>query len=368
MRPFAAAAMSATACAALGLALLGLLLPAAPVAARQHPDTLHASPPDTAGAFRIYTGRGRRVTLDGLVAAASGVDVVFLGESHNDRVGHRVQLAIFELLAGIPPRAEGDSAGSSTHAHGDSPAIPPRAQGDPVGPAAEGAPANHVVVSLEMFERDVQYIVDEYLKGLISKDQFTRNTRPWAWYEQDYAPVVEAAKAAGLPVIAANAPRRYVNLVGRSGPEALAGLSDEARRFLPPLPYEGPSPKYRAELIEVMGGHDNGGGTQDSTGRENGFFAQSLWDATMAHSIAQTLMDRPGSRIVHLVGSFHVKNGTGIPEQLERYRPGTRRLIVYVEPVDDVNNFPDELSGAGDFVILTDKTTVRADQRTGSSG
>jgi uncharacterized iron-regulated protein len=331
----------------IAIAILAVILAAAPAAARQHPDTTHAAPPDTAGAFRMYTSRGKPATLDGLVAAASSVDVVFLGESHNDRVGHRVQLAIFERLTGAGPHADGEAGAAEA---------PP-------------APTSPVVLSLEMIERDVQYIVDEYLHGLISLDQFKRNTRPWAWYDEDYAPVVEAAKNAGLPVIAANAPRRYVNLVGRSGPAALDGLSDEARRYLPPLPYEGPSAKYRAELVEVMGGHeDGGGGARDSAMQENGYFAQSLWDATMAHSIAQTLLDRPGSRVVHLVGSFHVKNGTGIPEQLERYRPGTRRLIVFIEPVDDVNTFPSELTGAGDFVILTDRTTVRGEQRTGSTG
>jgi uncharacterized iron-regulated protein len=348
---------------AVTMTALALVLAAAPAAARQHPDTTHAAPPDTAGAFRIYTARGTPANLDGLIAAASSVDVVFLGESHNDRVGHRVQLAIFERLMGTAMRAAGDSAVGPSHAQDGSPTIPAR---DPVDVANPDSP---VVLSLEMFETDVQYIVDEYLHGLISSDQFRRNTRPWAWYDEDYAPVVEAAKNAGLPVIAANAPRRYVNLVGRSGPDALAGLSEEARRFLPPLPYEGPSAKYHAELVEVMGGHDDGSGpARDSVAQENGFLAQSLWDATMAHSIAQTLLDRPGSRIVHLVGSFHVKNGTGIPEQLERYRPGTRRLIVFIEPVDDVNTFPPELTGAGDFVVLTDRTTVRGEQRTGSTG
>jgi uncharacterized iron-regulated protein len=41
-----------------------------------------------------------------------------------------------------------------------------------------------------------------------------QDSRPWANYVRDYRPLVEYAKAQGLDVIAANAPRRYVSMVG----------------------------------------------------------------------------------------------------------------------------------------------------------
>jgi uncharacterized iron-regulated protein len=57
-----------------------------------------------------------------------------------------------------------------------------------------------------------------------------------------------------------------------------------------------------------------------------------------------------------MVGSFHVARGTGIPEQLDRYRPRTSSMIIMLRPVDDVATFEPALSGAwGDFVIQTDK-------------
>jgi uncharacterized iron-regulated protein len=318
-------------------AAAALLLPAAPLAGRQQPTPA----PDTSG-FRAYTGGGERASLEQVLARAAGVEVLFLGESHNDTVGHRIQREIFSRL--LHTTRSPDGAGQAGSA----------------GPRA-------LTLSLEMFECDVQYILDEYLSGLITEDQMKRSARPWAFYAEDYAPVVEAAKAAGLRVLAANAPRRYVNMVSRGGRQALAALSDEAKRYLPPLPWPGPSPAYRAALDSVMGQH---GDTTASAAaaRENGFLAQSLWDATMAWSIAGELMRNPGTPLVHLVGSFHVKNGRGILDPLARYRPGTRALIVYVEPVTDVQSFPAELRGAGDFVILTDKSKVRANQRTGATG
>jgi uncharacterized iron-regulated protein len=71
--------------------------------------------------------------------------------------------------------------------------------------------------SLEMFERDVQIVLDEYVKDLITEKKFLDDSRPWNNYKTDYRPLVEYAKQNKLPVIAANAPRRYINMVSRGG-------------------------------------------------------------------------------------------------------------------------------------------------------
>ncbi len=65
--------------------------------------------------------------------------------------------------------------------------------------------------------------------------------RPWPNYDTDYRPLVELAKAEGLPVICANAPRRYVSMAGRHGRAALETLPAASLRHLPPLPYLQPS-------------------------------------------------------------------------------------------------------------------------------
>jgi uncharacterized iron-regulated protein len=94
---------------------------------------------------------------------------------------------------------------------------------------------------------------------------------------------------------------------------------------------------------------------------ENMLQAQALWDATMAYSIAEHLMRHPGSRVVHMVGGFHSETGTGTPEHLAAYRPGTRTLILSVQPVADITAFdPEEHAGLGDFVILADETLPRS--------
>ncbi|MEM9828812.1 MAG: ChaN family lipoprotein, partial [Planctomycetota bacterium] len=233
--------------------------------------------------------------------------------------------------------------------------------------------APELVLSLEMFERDIQPIIDEYLDDLITEDQLRKDARAWNNYQSDYSPLVVWAKENHLDVIAANAPRRYVSLVGRRGRDALLKVKAPADRGLPPLPYAEASPAYAKKFRDIMkkmrekmrqkakddspkqerepqsaaGGRTKGSG--------DALDAQSLWDATMAYSIAERLMAKPESRVFHVCGSFHVADSMGIPEHLLRYRPGTRLFIVNIAAT---SSFPtadaDDPPGQADFVILTD--------------
>lgn len=340
------------------------------LAVMTHVSPARAAPPDSiaAASYRVYTAAGESASLEDVVAAMARVDVVFVGEQHGDSVAHGLQAALLE------------------RAH-----------------ARHGARGRRtVVLSLEMFEQDVQLALDEYLEGLITEEHFLRSSRPWPNYLTDYRPMVVYARQHRLPVLAANAPRRYVNLVARRGRGPLRGLPEASKEFLPPLPYGEPSAAYRAKWDRLMqeaahpttvppppqaaaseGTHGapsrnasaagDGGDARPSppTADERGVSsretarpgrpspaylldAQTLWDASMGYSIARQLMRDPGALVLHLTGAFHVEGGLGTPAHLARYRPGTRMLIVVMRPAADVTSFdPNRHEGLGDFVILT---------------
>lgn len=318
------------------MALVGMAAtPSSAAAQHADPHAIRAEPAavEEGVDYRVYDRWGNRTSLLALVGSSMNEDVLLVGEEHGNPVGHAVEAELLEAVF-----AE-------------------------IGaPATTGRP---VVLSLEMFERDVQYILDEYLDGLISEDHFLRSVRPWEDYGSRYRPLVEAAKAAGVPVIAANAPRRYVSRVTDEGPESLAALSPEARRFLPPLPYPGPSPPYRREWDAIM--EQAGGESRGYVANPNAIHAQALWDASMGHAIAQALIRHPDAFLVHLSGSFHVARGTGIPERIEDYRPGTEVTSVVLRAVDDIDTWTEEHGELGDFVVLTRRRdATRPDSITGS--
>jgi uncharacterized iron-regulated protein len=318
----------------VALAAVALLLAASVLgAAAQAPDSALSPSPHGAAArdphvldvqegvdFRVYGASGVPSSLDALLDAVMAGEVVLIGESHDDRVGQAVELRLF---------------------------------GGAYGRLAAGAEtARPLVLSLEMFERDVQFVLDEYLAGLISEQHLMESARPWDNYVVAYRPLVELAKAHDLRVVAANAPRRYVSRVAAEGPDALLALSPLAMNFLPPLPYPGPSERYRAEWDRLM--------TSDTTGAhghavsENAIQSQALWDAAMAHAISGVLAQDVGALVVHVAGAFHVARGTGIPERVADYRPGTRVTTVVMTQAEDVDAWSDaEHGGLADFVVLT---------------
>ncbi|NOT48586.1 MAG: ChaN family lipoprotein, partial [Acidobacteria bacterium] len=258
--------------------------------------------------------------IDTVLKAADAADVIFLGEQHDDAVGHAFQAEVFKRIV------------------------------------EKNAGRRQVVLSLEMFERDVQTVIDEYLAGLISENHFLLSSRPWGNYKTDYRPLVELAKEKNLPVVAANAPRRYVNMVSRGGRSKLDGLSKEAKSWLPPLPYNEASAEYAKKFKALMGPS-----AEAQMGIDNILSSQSLWDASMAYWISESLKKHRGALVVHLNGSFHTEGRLGTVEQLLKYRSKTKAVVVTMLYESDFKTFdPAKHSNLGDFVILTDAAVPRS--------
>ncbi len=271
-------------------------------------------------AYRIYDRSGNPATMDQIIAAAADVNVVFLGENHDDATAHALQLEIFKAL---------------------------------VGKYSQERPT---ALSMEMFERDAQVVVNEYLNGLISESHFLLSSRPWKNYATDYKPLVELAKAGKLPVIAANAPRRYINMVSRNGRTALIPLSKDAKEWIAPLPYNQPSEAYSNKFKALMGPSP-----EAQMGLANILDSQSLWDATMAFSISEFLKKKKNPLVVHLNGAFHTESRLGTAEHLTKYSKKAKFLVVTMRYEDDFTTFDKtKHENIGDFVILTDAKRPRS--------
>lgn len=272
--------------------------------------------------YKVFDAKGVEKTLDQIITDAENYDVIFLGENHDDAVAHALQMQIFKAVF------------------------------------EKYSKDRKIALSLEMFERDAQIVVDEYLNGLISETHFLASSRPWGNYKTDYRPLVEFAKENKLEVIAANAPRRYVNMVSRTGRESLNKLSPEAKVWLAPLPYGEPSEKYAAKFSALMGQMPDPATKQSPSPI---VYSQALWDATMAYSIAESLKKNKNELVIHLNGAFHTENRLGTVEHLLKYKPNAKILVVSMRYEDDFKNFDKtKHTDLGDFVILTDAKQPRS--------
>ena len=297
-----------------------------------------------AARYRAFDSAGKQVTIQEVVEAFGGADVVLVGEEHDDPTAHLLEA---ELLRRAYAR------------HG-------------LGAGAQGRP---VALSLEMFERDVQLVVDEYLAGLISERHFLASSRPWNNYQVDYRPLVEYARARKLPVIAANAPARYVSRVSANGPASLGALSEAARATLPPLPFRPASEAYAAKFRRFMGldaatttPPQNPGAPAASPhapanphGALHLLDAQNLRDASMAFAITEHLQRRQDALVLHFNGKFHSEERLGVPEHIKLNRAKTRLLVVTILSGEGFPAFDAaKLGRFGDFVIITDPSLPRS--------
>lgn len=269
-------------------------------------------------AFKVYAAR-EAVSFERMMEQLGKADVVFVGENHDHAQGHALELALLRGMYERNPR---------------------------------------LALSLEMFERDVQPVLDEYLGGYITETHLLQSARPWPNYKTDYRPMVEFCRENKLPVIAANAPRRYVNIVSRKGQDGLRDLPKAAQDWLPKLPYamELP-PGYDRMLSEIFG--DTHGASTGATVTANMPSAahmkeaQGLWDSTMADSIMRGLKTYRGRQVMQVNGAGHSDSGWGIVARLRQANPRLKVMIVTIRPDAAYPTLSDKYDGVADFVILT---------------
>jgi uncharacterized iron-regulated protein len=258
--------------------------------------------------YTVYqTTTGSKLTLEELITEVNGADVLVFGEEHDDSIGHVLQ---YKLYSGLLEKY------------------------------------TTVTLSLEMFERDVQMVMDEYLAGLITESKLINAGKAWDNYSA-YAPLVNLAKDKNQKVLAANVPGRYANMVSRKGLGSLKLLDKKARFLYAKVDIPDKEDAYLAKFNEALGPHSHSMGPSV-------FHAQLLRDATMAESITNASKKNRNAKILHLTGRFHSDDGFGTVAEIKKRK---KRLKVMT-----ISCFSDSDSGRqdwkayknlADFIILT---------------
>ena len=271
-----------------------------------------ASAPADLDRVRSFDGTsGSPVTPAELTARMRAADVVVLGELH----GHPV---------GLPAFAEAFDK------------------------ATEHEPA--AALALEFLTRETQHLVDAYLDGLLDDEALVEACAPIAGSNAaDHLPMIRTARERGLPVRAANAPRLYTRTASREGYGRLAELSG-SQRALFAVPRAMPSGPYEEAFFAFMSGHGGGDPDAEPSDRVRGSYrAQSLWDSTMADTVAGAL--RAGRAPVFLVvGQFHCDRDGGTVQVLRDLAPDAEMLVVSVAPTW-AEDLRDEDRGKADVVV-----------------
>ncbi len=262
-------------------------------------------------AYVIFDKEGEPVRYADMMKDLTRGQVVFFGELHNNPICHWLQLELTKDLHRVHEE--------------------------------------RLVLGAEMFEADNQLILDEYLKEFISEKKFEKECRLWPNYKTDYKPLVEYAKENNMNFVATNIPRRYASRVFNEGLESLEDLSDEAKKYIAPLPVEVDMtlPGYQ-NMLEMAGGAEHAS--------LNFPHAQAIKDATMAHFILKHIKNK---RFLHYNGAYHSDNFEGIVHYLKKENKRLEVLTISSVEQENLRQLEEEYKGKADYIICIDSNMTK---------
>lgn len=261
-------------------------------------------------AYKIFNKLGKVVDLNEIVNQSTNKAFIFFGEYHNDPISHWLQLELTKSLHSLYGK--------------------------------------NLILGAEMFEADVQLVMDEYMAGLINSASFEKESRIWPNYITDYKAIIDYCKSNQIKVVATNIPRRYANAVYHKGIASLLDLSDHAKSYIAPLPIVPDTTiSSYSDLMKTASGHNN----------KNLMEAQAVKDATMAYFILNN--SSANSVFLHLNGTFHSDNGEGILSFLSKNVEADKILTITTVVQNQQEKLEPKNEKLADFIICVNANMTK---------
>ncbi len=237
----------------------------------------------------------------------SKVNVVYLGEIHDQIEDHQAQLQIIQNIYQTREK---------------------------------------IAIAFEMFQLPYQQVLDEYLAGQITESELIKKSEykeRWGFPFEYYAPILRFAKQNKIPILAINTPKEITKQVAKKG---LESLTLEQQIYIPPKSEIKTDNLAYKKLIEDVFKQHLQGGHNKSINIDRFFLTQVLWDETMAETIAEFIKVNPDYQVIVLAGQGHIIYGYGIPSRVQR-RLGDKikqkSILLNPDPDSQVNNIADYL-------------------------
>ncbi len=200
-----------------------------------------------------------------------------------------------------------------------------------------------VAIGMEMFQEPYQKYLDQFIEGKIGEKEMLKKTeyfKRWKYNYHFYRPIILYAKKQKLPIVALNIEREITQKVVREGIDSL----NRRERSRVPDSIDFSNEEYKDELRMIFSSHQS----QMFKNFDEFFYAQLLWDETMAKNVVKYLKKNTDRTMVVLAGNGHVMFGYGIPDRVKRRgikdykivinsmkpKPGIADYLLYPEPIE----------------------------------
>jgi len=232
------------------------------------------------GVMRLSDRAG--IPFDRMVAEAAKSRIIVVGETHDSRAHHDLQLKVIRTLH------EGGAI---------------------------------LAVGLEMFRAENQELLDKWWRWGMPTEQFEalyRENWDMAWVL--YRDIFLYSRQKRIPMVGLNVPREIIAKVAREG---YGSLTESERKKLPPGLTCTVDEAYRGFIRKTFAAHVHGAGRSF----EHFCEAQMVWDTAMAIYALEYLAKHPESRMVILAGSAHAWK-RAIPRQIATMRPDVTVSVI----------------------------------------
>ena len=253
---------------------------------------------------------GEAIGFPDLIDQLKTVDVVFIGEVHNNPEHHLIQVQLLQaLMASFTP--------------------PP-------------------AVAMEFFDTTRQPVLDRFMNGDLDETAFLKQVdwkNSWRFPYHLYRPILWTSRDKGTVLLGINAPNSVVKKVARSG---LLSLTAEERRQVA-RDMDLTNTAHREYLDSIFKQHQTDKNLKHGMQNFDHFYqAQCVWDETMAETIADH-MKAHGGKMVVFTGNGHIVNKFGIPDRVLR-RVDVKTATVLLYPLTERTTINKRMA---DYVWLT---------------
>ncbi len=224
----------------------------------------------------LHTATGHYLSQPQMLENLAHYPLVYVGEVHDNPASHRLQLEILQALQTSHP--------------------------------------GQITLGMEMFNRQQQPVLDKWVAGEMDEKQFLRESEWFQNWGGDFAlyrGLLEYCRDNNIPVVGLNATKETGRMVSMT---PLDKLEPDFYKTLPEMDSGDP---YQQQMIdEIFSAHGAGATMRESFSRR-----QTLWDETMAETVATYMAQHKGRRMMVVAGGWHVVYGFGIPRRVHRRLP-----------------------------------------------
>ncbi len=253
---------------------------------------------------------GEAIDFTDLIEQLKPVDIIFVGEVHNNPEHHLIQVQLLQALM------------------------------------ARYAPP--LTVAMEFFDTTRQPVLDRFMSGDLDETAFLEQVdwkNSWRFPYHLYRPILWVSQEKGTALLGINAPNPVVKKVAGSGLESLT--SEERDQVAQDMDLSNKA--HREYLNNIFKQHTfEKNAKHHMENFEHFYQAQCVWDETMAETIADYIKAH-GGRMVVFTGNGHIMNKFGIPDRvLRRVDVKTATIVLY--PLTERSTINKRLA---DYVWLT---------------